>query len=493
MIKLALSTSWAERVQPVRLTMTEAISRCYTATLDVLSDEDDLDLAGALRRVATVTVEGFDGDRTITGIVFEMSFMGRLPGDSFWYRLVLVPKLRLLELTLRSRVFCTERPATVAAMFQQILDSAEGVSWTGRGLVDKMSQTAYPQHDMIVQYEETDLAFLSRLAENSGIFYVFTGDKTGEQVVFGDDNNAFPSLSLDDGDTLSYRPRVAISDGGSAIRSVTLHTRLRPADAMLDERDYAQPQMALSVRSRPQQDGLGSHAWQEADGYRDSEWGNALANIRAQEAAVDRVVLEGESDCAALAAGSAFQLQGHSAAVDGKYVATSVEHLAWQSAPGIEHLPGPPRTGTGYLNSFIAIPAGTPYRPHRITPWPRLPGVIRATIDGADTGRADVDQLGCYRIILPFDHQARPPGKSSSPVRLISPYGGPKEGLHFPLLPGTQVMIAFHNGDPDRPMIVGALYDAVQTSVVTDANRYRNVIRTSSGITVTMNDGPPPR
>ena len=493
MLTLALNTPWAERATPVRLVMTEAISECYSATLDLLSDREDLDLDAALQRAATVTVAGVDGDRTITGIVFEMAFMGSLPGDQFWYRLVLVPKLRLLGLTLRSRVFCTERPATIPAVLRQILDSSEGIPWEGRDMVDRTGRTAYPERDMVVQYEETDLAFLSRLAEEAGIFYHFGADKAGEQVVFGDDNTAFPPLSAGDGDRLEYRPRVTIADGGSAIRSVSLRAGLRPADATLDERDYTRPQTVLRVQSRPQSGGMGSHAWQEVDGYRDSGWGRALADIRAQEAAVDRRLLTGESDCAALSAGCAFELRNHASTTDGKYVVTAVKHEAWQSAPGVEHLPGPPRAGTGYLNSFTAIPAATPYRPRRGTPRPRLFGLIRATIDGADSGRADIDRLGCYRIILPFDHQTRPPGKSSCPVRLLSPYGGPKEGLHFPLLPGTQVMVAFHNGDPDRPFIVGAAPDAVQMNVVTSANHYRNVIRSASGITVTMNDGPPRR
>jgi type VI secretion system secreted protein VgrG len=117
--------------------------------------------------------------------------------------------------------------------------------------------------------------------------------------------------------------------------------------------------------------------------------------------------------------------------------------------------------------------------------------VIRATIDGVDDARSNVDDLGCYRIIFPFDTVQRPPGRSSCPVRLVTPYGGPTEGFHFPLRTKTQVMIAFHNGDPDRPVILGPLYDAVQKSVVTHGNRSVNMISTVSGITIKMNDGLP--
>lgn len=494
LIALDITTDWADRVVPVRLTLSEAVSECYAATLDLLSDTADLDLSQALRLAATITLTLGDDARRVSGIVLGMSLEGILPQGQAWYRLVLAPRLRLLDLTLRSRVFCTERASRIGDVIQAVLATAEGAELTPGDYEASLSQPGYPLRDMVVQYEESDLAFLSRLAEDAGIFYVFGEGASGERALFGDSNVAFPRLAGGPGGgILAYRPGIGLADPGPAVRSASLRSRLRPSAVTLDERDYASPQTVLQVQSRPQAGGIGSSTWQEANGYVDSGWGRALAEIRAQELAVDRCELAGDSDCIMLSAGSAFTLQGHEApAMDGPYIAIAVEHTAWEAASGIEHLPGPPRSGRGYQNRFVAIPADCPYRPRRKTPKPSIAGLLRAVIDGTDSGRSELDALGCYRIILPFDTVTRAPGQSSCPVRLASPYGGPAEGLHFPLRPGTQVMVAFHHGDPDRPVIIGPVYDADQKSVVTDTNRYRNVIRTVSGITVTMNDGPPP-
>ncbi len=499
MIKLTLNAPWTERVVPVRLAMSEAISNCYHASLDMLSDDEALDFNGAIGLAATITVTFGDAERRITGLVEEMSLQGTLPQGRFWYNLVLVPRANFLQLTSRSRVFCTERPAKVGDIIKTVLATAVGVELKPSEYETSLRQSAYPLRDMVVQYEEPDWVFLSRLAEDAGIFSFFRDTASGEQIVFGDDNGVFPRLvGGANGDVLPYRPSAGLVDPGPAVRSVSLRSAQRWAAADLGSRDYTDPDKKLRVQSRPQPGGLGSRAWQEVDDYTDVEWGQALADIRAQEAAADRIVLTGESDCLTLTAGCSFKLEGHDCpAVNRRYVVTDVGHNIWEYAAGMEFLPGGPHGGSSCHNKFFAIPADVPFRPRRLTPWPRVPGLIRAVIDGSDKQRAEIDDLGRYRIILPFDWEKHPPGKASGPVRLLSPYGGPPDGpdgprgLHFPLLPGTQVMIAFQHGDPDRPIIVGPLYDADQMSVVTAKNHHRNIIRTPSGITLTINDGPP--
>ncbi|MBS0558682.1 MAG: type VI secretion system tip protein VgrG [Proteobacteria bacterium] len=495
MISFESNIGWDARLVPVRVQMTEELSRCYEVTLDILAGSGSLDLARALNRRGVVKVGLQGAERKLHGVVREASAMGGLPGGLFWYRLVLVPRLALLDLTSRSRVFCTERPGRVADVIADVLTSAQDVQLTAEDYRTNLHGTAYPLRDMVVQYQESDLAFISRLAEGAGIFYMFQNGEDGEQIIFGDSNLAFPLLRNGaDGEAVVFRPGVGIADPGPAVRSVSLERRLRPSGAQLDERFYASPQTVLGVQSVAVPDGVGTLTWQEQDGYADAAWGQALADIRAQEAACGRALLRGESDCLDMAAGRLFTLTGHpSAHFNGRYIVTHVTHEVWESAMGIEYLPGPGPRGRGYANRFTAIPRDVPFRPARRTPMPRIAGMIRATVDGVDDERPDIDALGCYRIIFSFDTATRPPGKSSCPVRLLTPYGGPAEGFHFPLRAKTQVMVAFQNGDPDRPVILGPLYDADQKSVVTHANRTANIISTVAGITLKMNDGLPTR
>ncbi len=498
MINFESKAGWASKVVPVRATFSEALSRCYALTLDLFAAGADLDLSEALNRKASVTLEpvsaGAPRRRKITGIVSEMALAGVLPAGEVWYRLVLVPRLELLDLTTRSRVFCTDQPAPVGTVITEVLDKAEGVQFGAADHAMRLQSTAYPQRDMVVQYRESDLAFLSRLAENAGIFYFFEEGEESERVVFGDRNEILPWLGGSSAaSTLAYRPSTGIADRAPAIRAASAERRLVPNSVKLNERYYARPEIVLNVVSAADSSGVGLLSSDETEFYHEAGWGQALADIRAQEASVNRLVLSGESDSVALAAGTVFTLAHHPASrLDGAYIVVSAEHSAWESAEGIAQLPGPGPKGAGYWNRFTAIPRATPYRPARLTPRPHIPGLMRAVIDGVDDARANIDALGCYRIKFPFDAVKRAPGRSSSPVRLVTPYGGPSEGFHFPLRARTQVMIAFQNGDPDRPIIVGPLYDAGQKSVVTQRNRTANVISTASGITITMNDGTAP-
>ncbi|MEJ0014961.1 MAG: type VI secretion system tip protein TssI/VgrG [Acetobacteraceae bacterium] len=493
MITLDLDTSWAAGLTPVRATLREAISECYELTLDVLSDAV-LPLTDALQHSATVTISEGEQRRPIPGIVTEMALMGSLPADRYWYRLVLVPRLRLLEFTRRSRVFCTEQPAAVGDLLQQVIAGAQGVSIASADVTVNLQTTTYPRTDMAIQYAETDLAFLQRRAEYAGVFYFFQTSGGTDKVSFGDANVCFPFVGgSTEAGTLSYRPRVGVADRGPAVRSVEAAARLITQQAQLNTRDWESPNLLLLVQSDPQPNGVGLHEWEEEDGYSDAAWGKDLARVRVEALAVDGSVLRGRSDCMALQAGYVFTLRDHDiASLNTRYVVTSVSHHVWESAAGIEFLPEQAPQGIGYGNSFTAIPLSVPYRPQRRTPLPRIDGILRAVVDGVDQARSDVDELGSYRIILPFDRTTRPPGKSSNRIRLITPYGGAAEGFHFPLRPGTQVMVAFVKGNPDWPVIVGPLYDAGQKSVVTRGNRYANVITTTSGITMKFYDGAPP-
>lgn len=499
MITLEMPGVRAGRTAPVRAEADEAISECFTATVDLLADEA-LDPAALLNTSATLTLGEAPATRRFAGLITGLSAQGAIPGGQLWYRLRLEPSLRLLDLTRRSRVFCTDQAATVPAVLKQVLLSAIDVA--ALGTTENLGFSGYPARDMIVQYEESDLAFFARLAEQSGIFWVLDPQNAGAPVLLGDSNLAFSTLAAGSaGSSLPFRPSVGLADMAPAIRGAQLEASLVPKGAMLDEWSPRSPATNLSATSAtlPGQVGL-QQSW-GVDNYDSAGWGAQLAAIRAQEASVNRAVLTGQSNVPPLGAGTLFTMTGHSmSSLDGTYVATSVRHRGWQSVAGAEYLGGNVPPGTGYGNEFRAIPASVPFRPVRRTPRPRIAGLIRAVIDATETAarngdpapvRSQVDATGFYRVVFPFDTAQHAPGKASCPVRLLSVYGGPAEGLHFPLRPGTQVMVAFHNGDPDRPVIVGAVPDQVQASVVTTANRTVNTLRTASGIVMRFNDGLP--
>ena len=163
---------------------------------------------------------------------------------------------------------------------------------------------------------------------------------------------------------------------------------------------------------------------------------------------------------------------------DIEYVRTSVTHEASYST-----------SGGGYSNSFEMIANEQQYRAPRRAHWPRIDGVMHAKIDAADvTSAAPIDNRGRYRVVLPYDVQGEFGKKPSCWVRKAEPYAGPVHGMHFTLHIGTEVLLAHIDGDPDRPVIVGAVSNDAKQSPVTNREPTRSAIRTRSGILIDFED-----
>src|SRR5262245_35052404 len=136
-----------------------------------------------------------------------------------------------------------------------------------------------------------------------------------------------------------------------------------------------------------------------------------------------------------------------------------------------------------------AIRADTQFRPRRATPWPRVHGLVGAVVDGeADSEYAQIDEQGRYKVKLKLDESDLRGGKASTWVRMIQPHGGSVEGWHFPLRKGTEVVLAFLGGDPDRPVIAGVAPNAHTPSPVTGLNHTTNVIQTGGRNRIEMED-----
>ena len=120
-----------------------------------------------------------------------------------------------------------------------------------------------------------------------------------------------------------------------------------------------------------------------------------------------------------------------------------------------------------------------------------MAGLSNAVVDASGSGqRAELDATGRYKIRQQFDQRGEGDGQASRYMRKAEPYGGANTGMHFPLLKGTEVVLACVNGDPDRPIIVGVLSNDQHRSVTTYKSPTVNRIRTTSGVVVEINDGP---
>ncbi len=324
-----------------------------------------------------------------------------------------------------------------------------------------------PPREFVVQYKETDLAFISRMAEDAGITMFFEQDESAQRdiVVFADNNDAFDDVSPD---TVPFSPR------GDRQNVFELEATRRLITTAFKSRDYNYRNPSMDLLGEAKIDALGGGMDNDyGDHVRTPAEANRVAKIRAEEQAVDHYNLYGRAEIPQFRAGGTVTIENHPHSAAGKLLLVEVTHDVEQTTFGMSD-----GTSETYHCDFRAIPLSTPYRPPRITPKPVVPGVVTGLVEhGSDTELGAVDEHGRYRVSFMYDSVAdREPGKASRPLRMAQPSAGPDRGMHIPLKPGTEVIITCVNGDPDRPIIAGAVPNPQTYSPVNSSNAEKSII-----------------
>ncbi|OCG14655.1 hypothetical protein A9G09_00320 [Gilliamella sp. wkB292] len=207
------------------------------------------------------------------------------------------------------------------------------------------------------------------------------------------------------------------------------------------------------------------------------ESGTWYARIRHEQAISSQVIISGKSNRCQLVPGQRIRITGNP-------LADTQEGFIIISVAGHGN-----RTDA-YEVAFTAIPYQVlkPYRPKPIA-WPQISGTLPARVTSPDNDTYGyIDTQGRYRVKFNFDLKSWNSGEESLWVRLAKPYAGSRYGFHFPLIDGTEVAIAFTNGNPDRPYIAYAMHDSAHPDHVATANKHRNVIRTATNNKLRMDD-----
>ena len=332
----------------------------------------------------------------------------------------------------------------------------------------------YPKREFVVQYKETDLAFVSRLTEHLGLSFFFEHRDERDVFVLTDHNGGFRPASEDG--PVPFRARGDLRD----VYRLESTARMIPSEYLVRDYNYRTPQLELAARADV--NGAGGRMVEYGSHFKTNEEAAKIAKIRSEEQVAARRVLDGESDVAALRGGSTLKLEGHPWG-DLDLLVTEVSHSVTQVALGGA------ANARRYANRFRAIDAATPFRPARVTPKPRVPGVITGVVDAAKVGQyAELDSEGRYRVKFLFDTSDAPGGQASRSVRMMQPHSGAGYGMHFPLRPGIEVLIVCVDGDPDRPIIAGTVPNPQTASPVVSGNAPRNIIRTGGNNEINIDD-----
>ncbi|MCW5208438.1 type VI secretion system tip protein VgrG, partial [Desulfobulbus sp. US2] len=297
-------------------------------------------------------------------------------------------------------------------------------------------------------------------------------------------------------DSIRYSPPDSLSPSSMhQVREFTCRQQLLPKKVVLKDYNYRKPSLDLKGEADVDPEGRGN-IYIYGEHFKTPEEGNALAGIRAEELLCREAHFFGEGTVPSFLTGYIFEMHDHYRdSYNQRYLITELSHQGTQST----YLTGAggatsetENQGPAYFNNFSCIPAGVQFRPERLAEKTRLDGTLNATVDASGDGQyAEIDDQGRYKVKLPFDQGDAADGKASRWVRMTQPYAGADYGMHFPLHKGTEVLLTFVDGDPDRPIIAGTVPNPETGSPVTGANQSQSMIRTAGGnqIRIEDNDG----
>lgn len=465
----------------VRFRGRETLSAIPAFELELTATTADIAAASLLNVPAVVEVRMPGGSRRFRGILSSFEYLTTNPHTSS-YRTTLTPRLSWLAAVRQSRVFLDK---TVPEIVVEVL--ADYGLERGEDYQFRLRPEYSPQ-EYTVQYEETDLAFISRLLEHRGIYYYFEPDLDRDFVVFADHIEAHTPVR--GGGDLIFRAGRPTSPAGPAVSELAVRQVSPPREVLLKDYNYRKPtvdQRGLAKQSDSSVPALGRFMEYGAH-FKTPEEGERLAAIRLEELSCTGSVLSGLSGYPVLAPGLCFSLADHPKTdCNGEFLLVEVDHDIRQ--PGVPGEASALLDEEAYRNTFRAIPRTTQFRPARVTVKPKILGTLHATIDAAGTGEyAEIDEHGRYKVRLPFDLAGRDGGKASRFIRMAQPYAGPDYGSHFPLHKGTEVLLTHIDGDPDRPIISAAIPNPATASPVRNKNQTQSVVKTAANNQLVLED-----
>jgi type VI secretion system secreted protein VgrG len=430
---LFVAASALTDLYPERFSGHEALNNFGNVVLHGYS-ATTLTLTSAIATHLTTTLQNDANQRPLDALVAEIH---QLPADATAerYQLVLRPWLWWLTLASNNRVFQNKTTS----------DIVTGI-FSDHGFTDyqlKLSGS-YEPREYCMQYGETDFAFVSRLLEEDGIFWFFTHEDGKHTLVLGDSNDAFPQIP--------NGPKVPYLGQGIGVRELhgvrSGQLCLQAVAGVYSATDYEFTTPPTSLYSQAEAVAGPRSMYEHPGGYTAKARGDALSKQRVDELRSQEKRFIGESDCRWLVPGHWFTLSGHDdESLNIDWVVTSVTHEASH-----EH----------YRNRFEAIPKATNYRPPRSTPKPRM-HTQTAVVVGKSGEEIWTDQYGRIKIQFPWDRLGNNDETSSCWVRVVLPWSGKGFGMQFIPRIGQEVIVTFIDGDPDRPLVTGCVYNGDNT------------------------------
>lgn len=469
----------------LKFTGSDRISELYRYEIEFTSPAAGIPMASVLGRPARFSIQPVAPDPyekalvratsgqplsyTIHGLITEFEEF-ETTTDQTRYRVVLEPTLADLNRAVSTRLFQKQNFEEIITSILRHEEYAAGVDF-----IFKLRDQGYKRREYVTQYRETTIAFIQRLCAMEGVWFRFEQHEDRAVIVFGDDVDAYAR---------KRRALPFIPDGGlesSSAESVkTLHKRTCrvPEAVRLHDYNHRAADTSLLVEQSAVRDDDTTNAidYHWGEHYETPEEGDRIARIRHEAHLARQLTFSGTGNPFWLETGEVLGVEPKPGDAKHGIFVTSIQSRGSRSE--------------AFWIEFEGIPSERVWRTHldAIT-QPVVDGILPARITSPNSYQyAYLDEHGRYVVKLPFDLDAWSPGGTSRPVRMAKPYSGGKYGHHFPLIDGAEVALSFTNGDPDRPVIIGAMHNSEQADLVTSKNKTRNLITTAAGNVQRMED-----
>ncbi|MBW3731635.1 type VI secretion system tip protein TssI/VgrG [Aeromonas dhakensis] len=450
----------------------EALNRPFNLRLELASAQPDIDFGAVLDQPCELLV-WYNGEpqRRVCGVVSDFA-----QGDSGFrrtrYQLMVQPALWRLSLRQNSRIFQAQKPDEILSILLQ----EHGITDYAFALKNEHAKREY-----CVQYRETDLDFLNRLAAEEGMFYFHEFEAGKHRIVFADD-----AAALTAGPELFFNLGNRSLEQGPYVRQFHYREAVRPSDVELKDYSFKTPAYGLSHKKQ------GSELEHQRDTYQHFDFpgrykadpsGKAFALHRLDALRNDAVAGQAKSNCAALQPGQTFSLTEHpNGSLNTDWQIVRIQHTGLQpQALEEEGGCGP----TVYHNEFVVVKASTTWRarigspeaPHK----PMVDGPQIAMVVGPEGEEIYCDEHGRVKLQFPWDRYGSSNDQSSCWVRVSQGWAGGQYGMMAIPRIGHEVIVSFLEGDPDQPIVTGRTYHATNRSPYElPANKTRTVLRTET-------------
>ncbi|MFX1762478.1 type VI secretion system tip protein TssI/VgrG [Paraburkholderia sp. A1RI-2L] len=458
---------------------TERLSTLYTFDVEMVSPSASLDLNALTGKPLNLAIATPDGTpRYLGGHIMRCEFAGRETDTSrsYLYSLTLRPWLWFLTRTVDSRIF---QNLSAPDILRQVLQPYGFTAETRLA-------ARYRTWDYCVQYQESDFAFVSRMMEREGIYYYFRHEADQQVLVLIDDIAShdplplYPTLPWLAPDRLVRAGEIGVEDWRPAVE-------LRSGVFAVNDHDFRKPRADVSQRrANPlgnDHAGYAKYDWQA--GYINADEGERYATVRLQEEQAGHAQSRASTHARTMAPGYILTLEGCPRSADN--VANLIIAVTYRLQEGGY------ATGSSeahYDFDFVVQPTSLPWRAPSVTPAPRATGPQTAVVVGPAGETIWTDEYGRVKLQFRWDRYGQGDENSSCWVRVSSAWAGSEFGaLQVPRI-GQEVVVDFLNGELDRPLVTGRIYNAEQMppfNLPGAATQSGIVTRTPGGTTANAN------